>query len=142
MKGRSFWGVMLTGVVLGTAAMTVAPSPARAEAGEVAAYEEQPVVAKPAAAEPVVTVPVVLVPLPEGPALADAITSRLNNDRLVAGADIVVEVTGGRVRLLGEVPSAMAQRRALELARTTPGAASVNDQLRIDIASPGAPTAQ
>jgi hypothetical protein len=148
MKGRSFWGVMLTGVLLGTAGVTAAPGLARAETGdEVAREHDGPAVAAPAAgepapAQPVVVVPVVLVPLPEGPALAEAITTRLNNNRLVAGANIIVEVTGRQVLLVGEVPSPLARRQVVDLARTTPGVASVDAKLRIAISSPGAPTAQ
>jgi hypothetical protein len=129
MKSSWVSGVMLTGVMLGLGAVAVT-APARAETDGDLIY------ADPAEA-PVVAAP----PAPaEGPTLVDELAARLESSRLLVGANLLVEVNGGRVTVMGEVPSPTARTHALDVVRGTPGVTSVVDQLRVAISSPGAPT--
>ena len=55
-------------------------------------------------------------------------------------ADVDISTEGGVVTLVGVVPSEFAKSRAIELAKSTPGVVRVNDMLRLNVASPNAPS--
>lgn len=80
-----------------------------------------------------------------GTTRSDLVTSnvraQLAGDAALKGANINVSTSDeGVVTLVGSVPSVTAQREAVEIASSTAGAAAVNNQLRLVIASPQAPT--
>ena len=79
-----------------------------------------------------------------GPTGSDTVTAnvraRLASDTLLKGAVITVATSRtGVVTLVGDVPSAIAKSEAVALARATPGAADVDDELRLNVSSPSAP---
>jgi osmotically-inducible protein OsmY len=80
-----------------------------------------------------------------GTTRSDLVTSNvraeLAGDRALKGSTIHVSTSDeGVVLLSGSVPSVTAQREAVELTSSIPGVAVVNNQLRLVIASPQAPT--
>jgi osmotically-inducible protein OsmY len=80
-----------------------------------------------------------------GTTRSDLVTSNvraeLAGDRALKGSNINVSTSDeGVVTLVGSVPNVTAQREAVELASSVPGASVINNQLRLVIASPQAPT--
>jgi hyperosmotically inducible protein len=73
-------------------------------------------------------------------AVTSDIKSRLEASQLLRHADVDISTDAGVVTLVGVVPSEFAKSRAIELAKTTPGVVRVNDMLRLNIASPNAPS--
>src|SRR5262245_51375648 len=59
-------------------------------------------------------------------AIVNFINARMKEDPLVRDARINVESRAGEVQLVGSVPSLMARRRAVEIARGTEGVSQVN----------------
>jgi BON domain len=77
--------------------------------------------------------------------ITDTITtnvrSGLEGDRLLKGAIITVATSEiGKVTLVGSVPNVTAKRQAVEIAKVTPGVSEVDDQLRLFVTSPEAPS--
>jgi osmotically-inducible protein OsmY len=60
--------------------------------------------------------------------------------KLLHRAQVTIATQDGVVTLTGTVPNDFARDQALEAARSTPGVVRLNDQLRLDISSPSAPT--
>jgi len=71
-------------------------------------------------------------------ALAAQIKERLNKNRMVRQADIIVDVHAGVATLAGSVPSEFARSEAVEIAGATPGVVRVDDKLRLLSSSPEA----
>ena len=68
------------------------------------------------------------------------IKERLDASQLLRHADVDISTASGVVTLVGVVPSEFAKSRAIELAKSTPGVVRVNDMLRLNVASPNAPS--
>jgi osmotically-inducible protein OsmY len=68
------------------------------------------------------------------------IKARLDASQLLRHADVDISTDAGVVTLVGVVPSEFAKARAIELAKSTPGVVRVNDMLRLNVASPNAPS--
>lgn len=66
-----------------------------------------------------------------GPTVADKVKKRLQWDKELAGAAVVVRDEQESLVLTGTVPSEHARRRAVGLAETTQGASRVVDQLEV-----------
>lgn len=66
--------------------------------------------------------------------LADRVGARLARSGSLSGSDITVRVIGSKVVLEGSVSDQEAKERASRLARRSVGVASVDNQLRIDLA--------
>ena len=82
-----------------------------------------------------------------GATQADLVTASvragLAGDRVLRGSVITVATSDtGLVTLTGSVPNNFARNAANDIARATPGVGMVNNQLRLVIASPSAPTRQ
>lgn len=69
------------------------------------------------------------------PGITTAVKSKLAADDTVRASDINVDTKGGVVTLKGEVPSAAAKSRAIELAKATDGVRDVVDAMAV---TPGA----
>jgi hyperosmotically inducible protein len=79
------------------------------------------------------------------PAVTDAsitanIHAKMEEMKLLHRAQVTIATQDGVVTLTGTVPNDFARDQALEAARSTPGVVRLNDQLRLDISSPSAPT--
>jgi osmotically-inducible protein OsmY len=79
------------------------------------------------------------------PAVTDAsitadIHAKMEEMKLLRRAQVTIATQDGVVTLTGTVPNDFARDQALEAVRATPGVVRVNDQLRLDISSPSAPT--
>jgi hypothetical protein len=79
------------------------------------------------------------------PAVTDAsitadIHGKMEQMKLLRRAQVTIATQDGVVTLTGTVPNDFARDQALEAVRSTPGVLRVNDQLRLDISSPSAPT--
>jgi len=79
------------------------------------------------------------------PAVTDAsitadIHAKMEQMKLLRRAQVTIATQDGVVTLTGTVPNDFARDQALEAVRATPGVLRVNDQLRLDISSPSAPT--
>jgi hyperosmotically inducible protein len=79
------------------------------------------------------------------PAVSDAsitadIHAKLEQSRLLRHAQVTIATQDGVVTLVGTIPSEFARTQALATARGTPGVVRVDDQLRLDISSPQAPS--
>jgi hypothetical protein len=77
--------------------------------------------------------------------LSDTVTTNvragLAGDRLLRGAVITVATSpAGKVTLVGTVPNVTAKQEANEIAKGTPGVTEVNDQMRLPVTSPQAPS--
>jgi len=68
------------------------------------------------------------------------IHAKLEQIRLLRQAQVTIATKDGIVTLVGTVPSEFARSQALDAARGTPGVVRVDDQLRLDISSPQAPS--
>jgi osmotically-inducible protein OsmY len=69
-----------------------------------------------------------------------AIKAKLEQKKMLKTAQITVSSVNGYVTLVGLVNNVFARDEAIEAARSTPGVLRIDDQLRLDIASPAAPT--
>jgi len=94
--------------------------------------------ARPAVAATVVTAEAQ--PSSADAAITAAIKARLDGDKAVGRSQVVIATSNGVVTLFGTVPNDFARDKILEEARATPGVVKINDQLRIEISSPQAPT--
>jgi hypothetical protein len=73
-------------------------------------------------------------------AIVANIKARLQGHKLLRNAQVLVTSTNGEVTVLGTVPSTFAYDEVMEAVRTTPGVVRVDEQLRLDVASPNAPS--
>jgi hypothetical protein len=112
-------------VVVGLALGAVAPAAAQAPpppAVVVAAAEATP-------------------PLPDpDAAITAAIKARIDANKLFRNAQLIVSTSNGHVTLSGMVTNDFAHEEALRIARTTVGVVEIDDQIRMEISSPSAPT--
>jgi hypothetical protein len=69
-----------------------------------------------------------------------SITTRLQELILLRNAQMTISTKNRVVTLVGMVPSDFARQQALEVARTTLGVVQIDDQLRLPVWSPQAPT--
>jgi hyperosmotically inducible protein len=79
------------------------------------------------------------------PAMTDAaitstIQAKMEESVLLRKAQITIATKDGVVTLVGTIPSNFARDEALDAVRSTPGVVRFDDHLRLDIASPQAPT--
>ena len=77
--------------------------------------------------------------------VADAVTNNvragLSDDKLLKGAVLTVATSpSGKVTLVGTVPNVTAKQQANEIAKKTPGVTEVDDQMRLPVSSPQAPS--
>jgi hyperosmotically inducible protein len=118
------WRMSLVGAVAFAAAVMVGPSAAQAQyaagGAPAQAYAPQPAV-------------------PDQSITAD-IHAKLQNIKLLRNAQVTIATKDGVVTLAGTVASDFARDQALDAARSTPGVMRIDDQLRLDISSPQAPT--
>ena len=123
MKGIGI-GRMSFLVVVGLALGAVAPAAAQAP--------PPPVVVAAAEATP---------PLPDPDAAITAgIKARIDANKLFRNAQLIVSTSNGHVTLSGMVTNDFAHEEALHIARTTVGVKEIDDQIRMEISSPSAPT--
>ena len=121
MSGMGRMGYLVAvGLMLGSVAPAVAESP------------------PPTKAEPS---PAPVVP----PAITDAwitasITARLEELILLRNAQVTISTTDRVVTLVGMVPIDFAHQQALQVARSTVGVVTIDDQLRLPVWSPQATT--
>jgi len=112
-------------VVVGLALGAVAPAAAQAPPPPV-------VVVNAAEATP---------PLPDPDAAITAgIKARMDANKLFRNAQLIVSTSNGHVTLSGMVTNDFAHEEALHIARTTIGVVEIDDQIRMEISSPSAPT--
>ena len=79
------------------------------------------------------------------PVVADSqivadIQAKLQGNKLVRNAQVVVASKDGEMTLSGMLPSSFARDQILDAVRSTPGVVKYNDQMQLDVASPQAPT--
>jgi hyperosmotically inducible protein len=79
------------------------------------------------------------------PAMTDAsitsdIRGRLEQNKLLRNSQVTIVAKDGVVTVTGTVASDFARDKVMEAVRSTPGVVRVEDQLRLDISSPSAPT--
>jgi len=93
---------------------------------------------------PVVTVEPTAPPPPQRVFTDASITAdvkaRLDASQMLRHADIDIVTAAGVVTLVGVVPSDFARAQAVELAKSTPGVVRVDNMLRLNVASPEAPS--
>jgi osmotically-inducible protein OsmY len=68
------------------------------------------------------------------------IKAKLEASQLLRHSEVNIVTEGGVVTLIGVVPSDFARSQAIDLAKQTPGVVRVDDMLRLNIASPEAPS--
>jgi osmotically-inducible protein OsmY len=68
------------------------------------------------------------------------IKAKLDASKMLRHSEVTIVTEGGVVTLVGVVPSDFARDQALELAKSTPGVVRVDNMLRLNIASPEAPS--
>jgi osmotically-inducible protein OsmY len=68
------------------------------------------------------------------------VKARLDASKMLRHSEVTIVTEGGVVTLVGVVPSDFARDQALELAKSTPGVVRVDNMLRLNIASPEAPS--
>jgi len=68
------------------------------------------------------------------------IQAKLQGNKLLRQAQVVVASKDGEVTLSGMLPSSFARDQILDAVRSTPGVVKYNDQMQLDVASPQAPT--
>jgi len=121
MKGMarmSLWGVFgLTLAGVGPAAAQSAPPPPTVA---MAAAETQPAITD--------------------ESITSVVKAKLESIKLLRHAQVIVATENGVVTLVGIVPNDFARVQAVDAARNTVGVVRVDDQLRMDISSPQAPT--
>jgi hypothetical protein len=64
------------------------------------------------------------------------VSARLGWDKTLAGINIQVQATDGRIQLTGKVPDLSVRRRAVELAESTLGVTEVIDSLEVAAPEP------
>ena len=79
-------------------------------------------------------------PMVSDEAITADLQARLEQIQLLRKAQVTIATKEGVVTLTGTVPNMFAKDKAVEAARATPGVVQINDQLRLDISSPQAPT--
>ena len=80
-------------------------------------------------------------PLPDPDAAITAgIKARIDGNKLFRNAQLIVSTSNGHVTLSGMVTNDFAHEEALHIARTTVGVKEIDDQIRMEISSPSAPT--
>jgi hyperosmotically inducible protein len=79
-------------------------------------------------------------PMVSDQAITADIQARLEKIQVLRNSQVTIATKDGTVTLTGTVPNVFAKDKALEAVRATPGVAVVNDQLRLEISSPQAPT--
>jgi osmotically-inducible protein OsmY len=82
---------------------------------------------------------------PAQPTYTDAsitadIKAKLDASKMLRHSEVTIVTEGGVVTLVGVVPSDFARDQAIELAKSTPGVVRVDNMLRLNIASPEAPS--
>jgi hyperosmotically inducible protein len=68
------------------------------------------------------------------------VKTKLENDRTLRHSDVIVSTENGVVTLVGVVDTPFARDNAIDLATKSGGVVRVNDMLRLNIASPNAPS--
>jgi osmotically-inducible protein OsmY len=68
------------------------------------------------------------------------VKARLDASQMLRHADIDIVTASGVVTLVGVVPSDFARAQAVELAKSTPSVVRVDNMLRLNVASPEAPS--
>ena len=68
------------------------------------------------------------------------VKAKMDASQMLRHADIDIVTAAGVVTLVGVVPSDFARARAVELAKSTPGVVRVDNMLRLNVASPEAPS--
>ncbi len=83
-------------------------------------------------------------PVPQAAYTDASITSdvkaKLDASKMLRHSEVTIVTEGGVVTLVGVVPSDFARDQAVELAKSTPGVVRVDNMLRLNIASPEAPS--
>ena len=118
MSGKAW---MRSWVAVGSVFGAVAPALAQSP--------PPPVVVVEAEAQPVIT----------DQAITASIKARLQDNKMLQNAQVTFFSTNGIVTVVGMVPSSFAYDDVMEAVRSTPGVLRVDDQLRINVASPSAP---
>lgn len=72
--------------------------------------------------------------------ITNDVKTKLENERTLRHSDVIVSTEDGVVTLVGTVDSPFARDQAIDLATKSGGVVRVNDMLRLNIASPNAPT--
>lgn len=72
--------------------------------------------------------------------ITNDIKAKLENEKLLRHADVIISTQNGVVTLVGMVDTPFARDRAVDVATQSSGVAYVNDMLRLNIASPNAPS--
>jgi len=73
-------------------------------------------------------------------AITADIKAKMDASQMLRHSDIDIVTESGVVTLVGVVPSDFARARAVELAKSTPGVVRVDNLLRLNVASPEAPS--
>ena len=80
-------------------------------------------------------------PLPDPDAAITAgIKARIDANKLFRNAQLIVSTSNGHVVLSGMVTNDFSHEEALHIARTTVGVKEIDDQIRMEVSSPSAPT--
>jgi hyperosmotically inducible protein len=72
--------------------------------------------------------------------ITNDIKAKLENEKLLRHADVIISTENGVVTLVGTVDTPFARDRAVDVATKATGVARVDNMLRLNIASPHAPT--
>ena len=72
--------------------------------------------------------------------ITNDIKAKLENERTLRHSEVTISTDNGVVTLVGVVDSPFARDAAIDLAANSGGVVRVNDMLRLNIASPHAPT--
>jgi hyperosmotically inducible periplasmic protein len=73
-------------------------------------------------------------------AITSDIKAKMDASQMLKHSEIDIVTAAGVVTLVGVVPSDFARARAVELAKSTPGVVRVDNMLRLNVASPEAPS--
>jgi len=95
--------------------------------------------ARPAVAGVVLEAPAQPVVVPDADITA-AIQIRMAQVWPLKNAQVIISTQNGKVTLVGEMPTEFSRDQMLQIARTTPGVAIIDNQLRLAGSSPNAPT--
>ncbi len=71
--------------------------------------------------------------------ITNDIKAKLENEKLLKHADVIISTQNGVVTLVGMVDTPFARDRAVDVAGNAAGVARVDNFLRLNIASPNAP---
>ncbi|HMF40998.1 MAG TPA: BON domain-containing protein [Polyangia bacterium] len=72
--------------------------------------------------------------------ITSTIMAKLESIKLLRNAQVTIETKNGVVTVWGSVPNGFALDQAREAIRSTPGVTRIDDQLRLDVRSPEAPS--